>query len=460
LEAFEINFDCVDEITFYESSNPIYDLCVKDNYSYVVTKKDIIVHNSKSFLMSLWLMKNSIRYPGTRWLLGRAHLKSLKESTLLTLLDVMKVSGLKADKHFHYNSIEGRIKFYNESEIFLKDLFLYPSDPQFDSLGSTEFTGAGIDECAEVTEMAKNIVMSRLRYKLDDYGLIPKLLMCSNPAKNFTYAQFYRAQKEGTIESYRVFVPALVTDNPFISPHYIENLHKLDGSSKERLLFGNWEYDDDPSKLYEYEDILDMFTRPYTPTGDLWLINDIARFGNDKTVLTLWDGLYVIKMWSFSKKSTEFTARFIESIEKAYPLRRSHIIIDEDGIGGGVVDQLPGCVGFVNNSTPIKPRVNDPNKITFNYTNLKSQCHFTLAQYVKRGLIGVYPGIPVEYKNSLIQEMEQIKRKDPDKDNKLAVVGKEAIKEHLGRSPDYSDTFMMRMKPELNKTDRVVVGFL
>ena len=38
----------------------------------------------KSYLGCAWLILNCIDYPGTRWLMGRAILKSLKESTLLT----------------------------------------------------------------------------------------------------------------------------------------------------------------------------------------------------------------------------------------------------------------------------------------------------------------------------------------------------------------------------------------
>ena len=50
------------------------------------------------------------------------------------------------------------------------------------------------------------------------------------------------------------------------------------------------------------------------------------------------------------------------------------------------------------------------------------------------------------FKEMLIEELEAIKSKDIDKDTKLKVVSKEDIKEEIGRSPDFSDTAMMRMK--------------
>ena len=71
-------------------------------------------------------------------------------------------------------------------------MFLYPSDRNFDSLGSLEITAAFIDEANQITEKAKNVVASRLRYKLDENNLIPKMLMTCNPAKNWTYTEYYR----------------------------------------------------------------------------------------------------------------------------------------------------------------------------------------------------------------------------------------------------------------------------
>lgn len=119
---------------------------------------------------------SALRYAGTRYLMGRSKLLALKTTTLNTFFEVCQLWGLKANKHFTFNATSNIIKFYNGSEVILKDLFLYPSDRNFDSLGSLEITGAFIDESNQITEKAKNIVASRLRYKLDKYNIIPKLL--------------------------------------------------------------------------------------------------------------------------------------------------------------------------------------------------------------------------------------------------------------------------------------------
>jgi len=406
----------------------------------------------KSHLGCVWSIYMSLRYPGVRGLMGRAVLKSLKESTLLSFFEVCKQWGLKKDIDYKYNSMAGVIAFSNGSEIYLKDLYLYPSDPEFDSLGSTEYSFAFLDEVSQITEKAKNIVMSRLRFKLDQYGIIPKLLMASNPTKNFAYREYYKPYSEGKLPKFRKFVPALVGDNPFISDYYKQNLEKLDNRSKQRLLYGNWEYDTDPNRLFEYDSILDTFSLFFEEEQQAkrWLTVDVARFGSDRSVFVYWKGLHISHIWTMDKSSTAEVRKHIENLCLQYQIPFSQVIIDEDGVGGGVVDELklkyPQIKGFVNNSRAIELG----NK-KYNYANLKTQCYFLLAEYINTGKISIYSDIPMNYKEMIIEDLEQIKVKNPDKDTTLRIIDKEEIKESLGRSPDFSDAMMMRMLGEVKQ---------
>ena len=381
--------------------------------------------------------------------MGRAIAKTLKESTLLTFFRICSQWGLKINRDFKYNQMQGVIIFPNLSEVYLKDLFLYPSDPEFDELGSTEFTGAFIDEASQITQKAYNIVMSRIRYRLDEFGLIPKLLICTNPTKNFLYAEFYKPSIENSLEKYRKFIPALVGDNPFISKYYVENLKKLDKNSKERLLYGNWEYDDDPARLFEYDKILEMFHRSVSPgKRNNVLTVDVARFGQDRTVIILWTGLQIARIFSYKQQSIKETKEVIIKLMNEYGVPINKIIIDEDGVGGGLVDELVGCKGFVNNSKQLLMSKSQFKQT--NFANLKSQCYFCLADYVNEGKIGITCE-DVNIKKLIIEDLEQIKRKDPDKDGRLMITPKEEIKENIGRSPDFGDAIMMRMLFEVKE---------
>ncbi len=417
----------------------------------------------KSYLGCAWLIICCLRYPGTRYLMGRAKLKSLKESTFLTFLGILRDWGLKRDIDWKYNAIDGVVTFIKtDSQIYLKDLFPYPSDPEFDSLGSTEYTASFIDEVSEITWKAKNIVMSRIRYKLDEYGLIPKLLMASNPAKNFAYDDYWRPWKDGKLEKYRRFVPALVGDNPFMSKHYEENLLKLDKNSKERLLYGNWDYDDDPSRLFEYDEILNIFTCdewfPGTRDNQTYISADIARFGSDKSVVIVWKGLRILKIYDAEKQDTKKTRDAILAIAKIFQVPPRNIVVDDDGVGGGVVDQIKGCRGFVNNSRAFEVMtLTKTSLIKHNFANLKTQCWFKLSEYVHDGRISSEP-LSQEVKTLIIQDLEQQKVKDVDMDNKLIMLPKEEIKEKLkGRSTDYGDALMMRMLLEVQPRSKAMI---
>ncbi|KKM61698.1 hypothetical protein LCGC14_1529070, partial [marine sediment metagenome] len=385
----------------------------------------------KTVLGCFWLITNCLKYPGSRWLMGRAILKSLKESTVKTLFDMLaNTFHFEKDVHYHYNEQAGFIRFYNGSEIVFKDLFLYPSDPEFDSLGSHEYTGAFIDEIQQCTNKAKEIVLTRLRYKIDEFGIVGKLLMCSNPTKNFAYYDFYKPTLNKTIKKTRVFIQALIHTNPHIPKSYVESLKRREGVTRQRLLEGNWNYDTGEDALFDFDSIVDMFTNTVEDSEDRFLSADISRFGADKTVIIQWKGFFIEKIYVYAKQSTSEVAKEIERIAEQNHIPRSKIVIDEDGLGGGVVDQLPGTKGFVNNSRPIETRKDE---ITSNYANLKSQCYFLLAKFVNEGKIGIYK-VNETIKGFIVEDLEQIRQKDIDKDGKLAVVSKQIIKESLGRS--------------------------
>jgi phage terminase large subunit len=407
----------------------------------------------KSVLGCYWGLKNCFRYPGSRGLIGRSELKNLKKTTLNSFFEVCKMQGLKAGEHYRFNQQDSIIHFPNGSQIILADLYAYPSDPEFDSLGSLEITWAFIDECNQLVDKAKNIVKSRIRFKLKEFGLKPKMLMTCNPAKNWVYYDFYSAEKQGSLASYRKFIQALTGDNPNLPDSYIQSLMQLDTNSRERLLNGNWEYDDDPAALISYEKILDCFTNDFDSLrGSRYITCDVARFGMDKTIIGLWDG-WRVKLHPYKGLSVQQTSDRIGEYAKIHSIPKSQVIADEDGVGGGVVDILR-CKGFVNNS---KALLNPVTRLDENYANLKSQCYFRLAERINKGELYIECDDP-KMKADIIQELEQVKQYNMDKDSKRQVLPKDKVKELIGRSPDYADTLMMREYFELvYKRDWVVV---
>lgn len=390
----------------------------------------------KSALGCLWLIEQCQTYPGSRWLMGRAKLKTLKETTLNTFFEL--ASKLKISDQFTFNAQQGIIYWNNGSEIILKDLFLYPSDPEFDQLGSLEITGAFVDEVSQVVYKAWQIVKSRIRYKLNEFGLRPKILGSCNPTKKWVYKEFYKPFKEKTIRKDRAFIQALPTDNPHLPESYLQSLLSLDETSKQRLYYGNWEFDDDPARLINYESILDLWRNEYIPEGQKYITADIARFGSDKGVIMLWSGYRVFDIITLNHSSVTNTAQRIKDLANLHQVPNKNIIADEDGVGGGVVD-IVGCKGFVNGSKAL-----DEERKSVQYANLKTQCYFKLAEKINNGEIYLTKPFS-DISEKLIQELEQVKRDKIDQDGKLILMSKEKVKEAIGRSPDFSDALMMRL---------------
>jgi len=142
-----------------------------------------------------------LKYEGTKGLIGRARFKTLKDTTLKTLLEVHKLTGLKRGAHWELTGANDKenpnsVVYFNGSVILLRDLFDYPSDPDFDELGSLEITDAFVDECAQVGSKARETLLTRIRYKHAEHGLIPKILYASNPTKNWLYSDFYQPNRE------------------------------------------------------------------------------------------------------------------------------------------------------------------------------------------------------------------------------------------------------------------------
>ncbi len=395
----------------------------------------------KSALGVLWLMDMCTNYPDTRWLMGRAKLKSLKETTLNTFFELSTKLGMS--KLWEYKAQSGVILWHNGSEILLKDLFYYPSDPNFDDLGSLEISGAFIDEVNQINIKARNIVKSRIRYRLDEYGLMPKMLMTCNPSKNWVYKDYYKPYKDNQLPKHRMFIPSLLEDNPHISKHYKDNLENIDEVSKQRLLFGNWEYDDNPAKMINYENILALWSNQ-AERGQKYITCDVARMGKDKSVIMLWDGLVVEEVKIIDKSDLQFLGNAIKEIKHRWNVANSNIIVDEDGVGGGVVDFLH-VKGFVNNKAALNKE---------NYQNLKTQCYYVLAKMINQKEIQVKPTIIQE---TLIAELEQVQTYKMDTDGKLMIMPKDKVKEALGRSPDMSDAMMMRMYYEIGNSGEYYV---
>ena len=444
--------------------------------------------SGKTRLGCTWQILRRLKYAGTRSVIGRSKLDTLKKTTLKTFLDVAKDLGLKAGKHYTLNQQSNTIIFFNESEIILKDMFAYPSDPDFDDLGSLEITDYFLDEIGEIVEKAQTVLHTRVRYKLTYFcrdcsaggldqgevtryelieetgkqkavewlckscgnksrGLIPKGLGTCNPCKGYVYNEYYLKAKNNELPSHRAFVQALPTDNHHLPESYLESLRRLPEYDRKRLYEGNWEFDDDSDKLFNTFNLNQMFRNEIVGDGTFYITGDIARFGRDKTILIVWNGWTIVEMVELVRSGIVETSTRIQELVKQYNVRLSNVLLDEDGVGGGAVD-ITKARGFMNGSKAVH---------SDKYVNLKTECYYKLAEVIENGKLSI---LAASNKERIIKELETIKRYRSDADSKNRVTPKEEIKRIHGFSPDIADSMMMRayfdLKP--NRGNYVLLG--
>jgi hypothetical protein len=393
----------------------------------------------KSWLGCLWITTLCLRHDGVRCLIGRTVLQQLKLTTLNTLFETLQAMGLKASEHYTYNGQSNVITFYNKSEIILKDLAYQPSDPNYDSLGGLELTAVFVDEAAQIPQLAYNILKSRIRFKLNEFNLIPKILMTCNPGQVWLKKAFYLPHIDGSLEANKAFVPALPLDNPHLPATYIEMLKSLPSGQRKRLLEGDWNYELESDSLFEF-DLISQAVFRNVPNNDdkKYMSVDVARFGSDRSVVAIWVGMTVVEMLVYTKLSTVELSSHIRDLIAKYGIHPNNVIVDSDGVGGGVADQIRGT-NFINNAKPLHNQ---------NFVNLKSQCYVKLSELFKEGKISINILSPSDI-DDITQELLAIKLKDVDRDNKVQVTSKEEMKKILGKSPDLSDALMMRMYYEI-----------
>jgi len=391
----------------------------------------------KSYLGCTLIFSDALTYPETFYFIARHDLNDLKKYTDPSIREAVSNMGIDFDRYISFNGQDNYFKLYNGSRVYFIDCKKLPSDPQFHRFGSLQFTRGFFEEIGQIDSMAIiNLSAAVGRWNNEKYGLKRKILMTCNPNKGFAYNHFYLPNKNKSLPEYRKFIIALPTDNAYLTEDYLKALDRLPENERQRLKYGNWEYDSDPTCLIDGSSIINLFTNNFGK-GRKRIIADIARYGSDRAIITVWEGFNIIEYHTFDISSTELIKTTIRALCSKHQIGMTDVLCDEDGVGGGVVDGLH-CSGFLNNSKPINPV----------YQHLKAECGYKLSELI--GKIGITCDLADKEKEMIIQELGMLKTYESDKDGKLRILPKEKIKEFIGRSPDWMDIFIMRMYYEIN----------
>lgn len=414
---------------------------------------------SKSMAIGILAVLRCIRYPGVREGIGRKDLTQLKKTTFATLLG--KVHALFGiEKGDFHQGQDGSITYRNGSSILPIELAYYPSDPDFNRLGSLEITDMFIDEVGELPEKSYNAIKSRVgRWKNDEYGLTPKILSTCNPSMNFIKQEFfdvYDMLGGGTIQrwqhgftivdgkkipAYKAFVRSSVYDNPFIERSYIETLKRLPTQERKRLLDGNWNYVDEDSSLFK-NSLLHKATTYTIPENtdkfSYYIGVDVADKGKDSTIFSLIkNGVLITQRKStvqmnWDKESEAPMSKLVseELIQFAQqngftPQTAKHIAIETNGVGVGVRDFMKDLGWRITEYTAThKSRSTGYYQMMLDMDSGNLQIHHDLKD------LDIL-------KSELVAHTYEMDNQTP------SVIKKDKLRQMLGRSPDRADSFMI-----------------
>ena len=385
----------------------------------------------KSWLGWFWLISMCMEYPSTRWFCGREQLKNLRNTTFQTFFKVCKEYSVP--DNYRYNGQDHYLQFPNGSRIDLLELKKYPSDPLFQRFGSSEYTGGWIEEAGETDFGAFDVLKTRIgQHENDNYGILGKMLLTCNPAKNWLYTTFYLPDKDGKLPKGYKFIQSLYSDNKYREKDTDEKLDALiNEAQKQRLKYGNWEYADDPDALVTFEDIMRLRDVEYK-RGFNYVGADIARYGDDKSSFAKFKGNYLEKLVQYEQISTAALGDKLIGFNTVEQVSIERCGIDTVGLGAGTYDSMEQkgwkAVEIISGAKPTAQLE------SYEFNNLRSQMWWQFREDVKGGIIKIDTD-----DDELLTDLTAPRYKI--KGERLIVVEpKDEIKKRIGRSPDKGDS--------------------
>ena len=250
-------------------------------------------------------------------------------------------------------------------------------------------------------------------------------------------------------------------DNPFVDKaEIIKAKQELDSNTYLQEIEA--EYIENAGALFNYASLVDLFSNTVDKTLSKYLIVDIGDDGQDKTIFNFWQGLESYRIEIFEGLRTDGIINQIREFAATDKIPYSQIAVDAIGVGAGVASSplLDGIVGFKSSYQPIRTDISIvrlPNvhylkdaPLVSEYKNLRSQCIFKLAELSNSHNIAIKTE-DARIKSFIIEELSHYQDAGTG-DGKRMATPKEDIKELIGRSPDITDTLIMRMYFVLKET--------
>lgn len=371
-------------------------------------------------LIDLWNLQES-KHPLPIGFMGRKRSADFEKTTLETFKKIIPSHVYEIHKQEKSIEIDKKVKvFYGGLD----------DQESINKFNSAELAFLFIDQAEETRREDIDVLRASLRLTYN--GIVPpyKELYTANPAQCWLKDDFILAP-----DKKKVFIQALPSDNPYLPTTYVDTLKdafKHDPQKVNAYLYGSWDDIGSSDDLIMMSDIKRCFNVQLAHFYDHRVIAcDVARFGDDKTVIFCSQNGYIKQREEHGKLDLmSIVGRLLywEQLMNGQVL----FVIDDTGLGGGVTDRLNElnkkvlAINFAQKPTQPERYFNKRAELYGNARN------FILDQQIN---------IPEDYVN-LHGDLCSIKYHIRS-DGRLEIEKKDKTKERLGHSPDNADAFVL-----------------
>ena len=375
------------------------------------------------------------QYPKTRYAIFRKTMSSIKRNSVPSFSKILEMNGHPNRAQLHKG--DWTYRYANGSEL----LFIEANksiDPDFNKIRGLELTGAVMDEGNETDEDVFNILITRTgRWNNKKHNIRKFVMVTCNPDPGWVKSKWYDKWSQNKLEAPFYFQQSLPQDNPHNDKAFMESLEYLPEAEYERYVKGNWDYSMLPNQLIPFIYYKDCTVTKEQLIGRVpeYLGIDVAREGNDKTILCFGDSEGVLWFEEYDHDKCIKTAPIIKERLEEFSISPANVIIDANGNGAAMEEALnfldiyPTLFKSQDRAQGL-PRVH--NHI---FRNKRAEAFWIYRIDVMDRNI-TFPDHPKLKKQSLLIDYMM-------ENSYIQIEGKKTIKKKLRESPDYFEAAVM-----------------
>ena len=170
-------------------------------------------------------------FPKSRWCVIRENTEKLRVTTIPSFKK-LKFSGKLRENPFEYTHPNGSVILFKGEN--------YANDKDLDWMKGLEVNGILFEEINECTKDCLDIAFGRVgRWECTPRPK-PLIIATCNPTTNWVKSTIYDKHQEGSLPPGWLYIQSKVSDNPFLTKEYIENLKNMPRHKYEAFVEGNW----------------------------------------------------------------------------------------------------------------------------------------------------------------------------------------------------------------------------